>query len=94
MGLDRRLAVALGYEPGRDRAPRLLAKGRGKFARRILEVAAAHQIRVEEDGDLARLLESVPAFEEIPPALYPIVAEVLTFLYRAGERCRERSSGS
>lgn len=94
MGVDRRLAVALGYESSRDRAPRLLAKGRGKLASRILEVAAAHQVPVEEDGDLARLLESVPLFEEIPPPLYPVVAEVLTFIYRANAKRREKSSGS
>lgn len=82
----RQVAVALGYDRGRDRAPRVLARGRGRAAARIVELAGEHGVAVREDGDLAELLGRIPVFAEIPVALYPVVAEVLAWVYRqAGE---------
>ncbi len=90
MDLTRQLAVALGYDPKRNRAPRVLARGRGRLAQGILELAREHGVEVKEDGDLAELLARVPIFEEIPTPLYPIVAEVLAFVYRSAQRVPKR----
>src|SRR5262249_40189539 len=83
----RRQAVALRYDPKQDRAPKVVAKGRGSLAERILEVARAHNIPVREDKDLVQILSLLDLDREIPPELYRVVAEILAFVYGvSGER--------
>lgn len=85
-------AAALGYDPERDDAPRLLAKGAGRLAREIIETARAHGIPLREDPGLVELLAGVDVDREIPEALYRAVAEVLAFVYLL-ERGMEPSPG-
>jgi flagellar biosynthesis protein len=73
------LAIALNYDG--ENAPRLTAKGRGELARRILDLAQAHQVPLHEDRELAALLAQIPLGDEIPEALYRAVAEVIAFAY-------------
>ena len=80
--LDRRVAVALGYEPGEQSAPEVLASGLGLLAERILARARESGVPVHQDADLAEVLSNLPVGAEIPQELYEAVAEVLTFLYR------------
>jgi flagellar biosynthesis protein len=75
-------AVALRYEHGRDRAPSVVAKGRGQIARKIVELAQSHDVPLVEDRRLVRMLEVLDVDTEIPDALYHAVAEVLVFVYR------------
>ena len=75
-------AVALKYEPGKDAAPRVTAKGRGVIAERIVELAKKHGIHVEEDPELADVLYRLDINEEIPQHLYRAVAEILAFVYK------------
>jgi|YNPNPStandDraft_1061719.scaffolds.fasta_scaffold02421_15 flagellar biosynthesis protein len=79
-------AVAIGYQRGGDRAPRILAKGTGELARKIVEVARANNIPLKEDAALVGLLSQVELDQEIPPVLYKAVAEVLAFVYRLRQR--------
>lgn len=79
-------AAALRYDPPRDAAPRLVAKGRGEVARRIIETARQHNIPLYRDPDLLELLLPLPLEREIPPDLYLAVAEILAFLYRINQR--------
>ena len=85
-----RRAVALGYERSRDAAPRVLAKGRGEVARRILARADEHDIPVERNPDLLECLEPLAMGAEIPQAAYAAVAEILAFLFA---RCAPREQG-
>jgi len=78
----RKQAVALGYDPTVDEAPRLLAAGQGKIAERILELARLNGIPLKEDPALAEILVKINIGEIIPPALYQVVAEVLAYVYR------------
>ncbi|MFZ5466199.1 MAG: EscU/YscU/HrcU family type III secretion system export apparatus switch protein [Pseudomonadota bacterium] len=78
------LAVALHYDGGG--APRLVAKGGGEVAERILEVAREHGVPLHEDPALARALARLELGEEIPRALYQAVAEVLAFALRLSGR--------
>jgi flagellar biosynthetic protein FlhB len=82
------VAVALRYESGRMRAPRVVAKGERLLALRIIDVARRHGVPVVEDPPLARALhQAVPVGGEIPPALYRAVAEVLAYVFAlAGRR--------
>lgn len=75
-------AVALRYQKEKDRAPRVVASGRGELAWRIIEEARKHGVPLYEDGKLADLLMQLPLNTEIPPELYQAVAEVLAFIYR------------
>jgi len=83
---SRREAVALRYEIGEDRAPRVTAKGRGVVAEKILEAARRHGVPVREDPDLLPLLARLDLYQEVPPALYRAVAEVLAFVYALNEK--------
>ncbi len=76
------LAVALKYDEDHG-VPVVLAKGQGKVADRIKEVAEENKIVVMENEWLARnLFYTVEIGEEIPEELYQAVAEVLAFVYQ------------
>lgn len=81
-------AAALRYEHGRDQAPKVVAKGRGKIAQRIIELARRHQVPLVEDASLANLLDALEVDSDIPPELYRAVAEVLVFVYRLNRGAR------
>jgi flagellar biosynthesis protein len=80
------LAVALHYD--RKGAPRVVAKGRGTIGAKIVEVAKAHDIPIEENEVLAGALSNVELDDEIPAELYRAVAEVLIFVMRLSGRIR------
>lgn len=75
-------AVALVYERGKHRAPRVVAKGTDSFAKRIRETADLHGVPVVSDPPLARALYLVPEEKEIPQEHFAAVAEVITFIWR------------
>jgi len=75
-------AVAIKYDPEKDRAPVVLAKGADSLALRIIREAEKHDIIITENKPLARgLYESVEVDSEIPAEFYQAVAEVLVFVY-------------
>jgi flagellar biosynthesis protein len=78
----RKKAAALKYKPGEDTAPKVVAKGSGNIADRILEVAREHKIPMREDPQLVEVLSTIDLNREIPPELYKAVAEILVFVYR------------
>jgi flagellar biosynthesis protein len=84
--VKRRLAVALHYD--RTGAPRVVAKGKGAIGAKIIEVAKAHDIPVEENELLAGALSNVEIGDEIPAELYKAVAEVLIFVLKLSGRIR------
>jgi flagellar biosynthesis protein FlhB len=76
-------AVALRYDKDRQSAPRVVAKGAGHVAKRIVEAARRHAVPVIERKAVARaLFKAVKVGQDIPMALYQAVAEVLAFVYR------------
>ena len=81
-----RQTVALRYAPKRDGAPKLVAKGRGYLADKILELARLHNIPIRQDKNLVQILSRLDLEEEIPPEVYQAVAEVLAFIYRLSGR--------
>jgi flagellar biosynthesis protein len=80
------LAVALHYD--KSGAPRVVAKGKGAIGARIVEVAKAHDIPIEENEVLAGALSNVELGDEIPQELYKAVADVLIFVLRLSGRIR------
>jgi len=74
-------AVALKYQPKVDNAPQVIAKGKGKVAEKIVQIAREHNIYIQDDPDLIELLSQLDINQEIPPHLYVVVAELLAFVY-------------
>ena len=83
-------AVALEYRDTGMRAPRVVAKGAGVIAQKIRELAAEHDVPRLEAPPLARALwRHAEVGDEIPPALYTVVAQVLAYVYRV-EQWRQK----
>jgi flagellar biosynthetic protein FlhB len=77
------LAVALRYDRSTMASPRLIAKGAGFVAERIMTEARLHHIPIVERPSLAQALyRTVKIGQEIPAELYYVVAEVLAYVYR------------
>lgn len=81
-----RSAAALRYDRSRDMAPRVVARGHDLVADRILAVAKEYGIPITRDPDLVTILAGMEVNEQIDPALYEVVAELLVFIYRLKER--------
>jgi flagellar biosynthesis protein FlhB len=80
------IAVALKYEQGSNSAPTLVAKGTGRTATIISDLARRHSVPIIERPAIAQVLyKTVKEGEEIPQALFRVVAEVIAFVYRLRE---------
>jgi flagellar biosynthesis protein len=77
---DLQNAVALAYQTG-DSAPKVVAKGRGLVAEEIIKRAKEHGVFIHQSKELVSLLMKVELDQDIPPALYRAVAELLAWLY-------------
>ncbi len=73
-------AIALEYDG--EQAPVVTAKGHHDVADEILRIAQQQQVPVYEDRELSALLDQLDLGDHIPPSLYVIIAEVLSFAYR------------
>ncbi len=82
-------AVALKYEFGKATAPKVVAKGQGTLAQKIIEIAQKHGVHIYYDPDLTEVLYKLDLLEEIPPRLYQAVAEVLAFVYVISHKWEE-----
>ena len=83
-------AIGLQYErESGEGAPRVVAKGSGPVAERILAIAEEHGVPVRHDPDLVEMLASAEVGQEIPVEVYGAVASLLTFLYRMNEDAKE-----
>jgi flagellar biosynthetic protein FlhB len=76
-------AVALKYDQGNMRAPRVVAKGADLVAANIRRVAEENEVLLVETPPLARALyHSTEIGQEIPEGLYLAVAQVLAYVYQ------------
>lgn len=73
------IAVALSYDG--NKAPRVTAKGRGRTAGQIIDLAKEHNIPLHTDVVLVNVLSKVSLGDEIPRELYLAIAEVIAFAY-------------
>ena len=80
-------AVAIRYEMGKDRAPKVVAKGQRLMALKIKELAKQSGVLIHEDPPLARsIFNAVEIGDEIPESLYKAVAEILAIVYKLKNR--------
>lgn len=72
-------AVALEYQRT-EKAPKVIATGKGYLAEKIINKAEEEDIPIHQDEKLASDLSKLDIGEYIPPELYQVVAEVLVFV--------------
>ena len=78
----RARAIALSREQDANANPKVVAKGHGKVAEQILEIAFERGVKVRSDADLAEVLQAVELDSEVPLVALAAVAEILTYVYR------------
>jgi len=86
MSMDEKKAVALKYERYRDSAPKVVAKGKGVIAEKIIDVAKQHGVYIKEDPTLVEVLSGLELYEEVPEDLYKVVAEIFVLIYQAKQK--------
>jgi flagellar biosynthetic protein FlhB len=80
------LAVALKYDPEKDAAPKVVAKGARLMAKRIKDLAREAGVVIYEHKSMARALyEAVEVNEEIPDDLYSGVAMILSYVWQMND---------
>lgn len=85
-------AVALKYEPGSGKAPKVIAKGADLVAQKIKQVAVANNVPLHEDVQLARALYKVCDIgDEIPENLFQAVAQILAYIYKMKRGNKKKS---
>lgn len=89
---DRMLAAAIKYDNQKDAAPKVVAKGRGTVAERIIALAEKSNVPIKSDPALVQILSKLDIDEQIPIELYKAVAELLAFVYSTNNAYRETSS--
>jgi flagellar biosynthesis protein len=72
-------AVSLRYDG--TQAPHVAAKGEGNLADQIIAMAEAAGLYIHQDPALLERLEGLQEGETIPPALYVVIAEILSYSY-------------
>ncbi len=82
--------VAVKYDLDKDKAPKIVAGGKGILAQEILRIAEENNVPLYEDPSLADLLSKLEIDAEIPPEMYILVAEVLAFVYQLDKMSKKR----
>jgi flagellar biosynthesis protein len=82
---DRALAVALHYDKGSRDAPRVVAKGRGLVAEKIIALAEENGVIIETNAVLAEALSGVELDDTIPLELYEAIAVVIGYVLRKAQ---------
>lgn len=77
-----KVAVALNYAGAKREVPRVVAKGQGDVADRIVAAAEEAGVPVERDAELAKALAQLDLEQAIPPELYRAVAALIGFLMK------------
>ncbi len=83
-------AAALRYSPENNKAPMLVAMGKGEVAENIIEKARESNIPVYQDENLAHSLNMLRLGDEIPAELYGVVAEILVFVSKMDSKFEEK----
>lgn len=81
-------ASALKYDPEKNKAPVVVAKGKGYIAEEIIKRAKEHNIEIKEDKDLVEVLSKLDLYAEIPEELYKAVAIILSEVYKINNKIK------
>ncbi|GAX88363.1 flagellar biosynthesis protein [Lebetimonas natsushimae] len=81
-------AVALKYKVYEENVPKVIAKGTGEIAKKIIQKAKKFDVPLFQNEELVNTLLNVQVNEEIPPKMYEAVVEVFIWLYNLEERAQ------
>ena len=81
-------AAALKYKAYEDNAPKVIAKGKGEVAKKIIEKAKEFDVPLFQNEELADMLLNVEVGEEVPTKMYEAVVEVFIWLYKLEEKAQ------
>ncbi len=90
IGLSTDYAVALGYDMEKQNAPKVLAKGQGHVAEKIIQIAIDQGIEIRRDADLVQILKAVDIDSEIPVEAFSAVAEIISYIYRENGKLKDK----
>jgi len=77
------LAIALLYDPEKNDAPLVVAKGKDLTALRIKKIAEENDVPLYEDKPLARAMyDMVEVGEPIPGEFFEAVAQIIAYVYK------------
>lgn len=79
-------AVALKYQEQESSAPKVVAKGQGIIAEKIMQKADEFDVPIFQNKALAESLLNLDINEQIPPNLYKAVAEVFVWLMKSEKK--------
>jgi flagellar biosynthesis protein len=82
IAMDHKFEKAAALKYDQTGAPRVIAKGQGDIAKKMIEIAEAEGIPIQKNEALVEALIQIELTKEIPPQLYRAVAELLAFVYR------------
>jgi flagellar biosynthesis protein len=77
---NNKKAVALRYQEF-EPAPKIVAKGEGLIADKIIALAKEHNVFVHDSPELVDLLSQIDLDEYVPQTLWLIVAELLIWAH-------------
>ena len=83
-------AVAIKYDKEKDPAPKIVAKGFGNMAEKIIELAKLNNIPIKQDKDLMKILSTLEIDSLIPLEAYSVVAEILLSLYKFNDKIKKQ----
>ncbi|MFK3937724.1 EscU/YscU/HrcU family type III secretion system export apparatus switch protein [Alkalihalobacillus sp. NPDC078783] len=72
-------AAVIRYED-ESAAPKVVAQGRGRVAKQMVELAKEHDVHLQEDSSLLTSLLDMDLGDNIPPQLYSVMAEILLLI--------------
>ncbi len=85
---EKTTAVALKYEKEKGGAPKVIAKGEGVIAQKILQKAEEFEIPIFKNEALAKSLLDLNLDEQISPNLYKAIAEVFVWLMQSEQKAQ------
>ena len=75
-------AVALKYPEGAV-APFITAKGKGKLAEKIVEVAKDENIKIEENVEIIDFLTACDVGQSVPEETWEVLAQIFSFILKS-----------
>lgn len=86
------MAAALSFDPNKNAAPQVIAKGMGIVAENIMKKAEESEVPVYVDEKLVMQLQNLEIGDTIPEEMFEVVAEVLIFVSQLDQK-RGRQAG-
>ncbi|MDS1029355.1 EscU/YscU/HrcU family type III secretion system export apparatus switch protein [Bacillota bacterium LX-D] len=85
---ERKVAAAISFDPQQDSAPKVVAKGYGEIADKIINKARELGVPIYTEPDVARVLIGLELNQEIPPELYEAVAAILAYIMTIDKKAK------